>query len=109
MKTIKKGDKDNELGIAEETKTPGTTTNPIMALETAVPEAEEEKKKDADMMAESGRSCLFRYSDPILNKWDTFIIIIAIYNSFTLSFNIGFDPDFASNPIYITFDVILIF
>jgi hypothetical protein len=23
---------------------------------------------------------MFRYSDPILNKWDTFIILIAIYN-----------------------------
>lgn len=52
---------------------------------------------------------MFRYSDPILNKWDTFIIMIAIYNCFTLSFNIGFNPSFANHPIYITFDVILIF
>ena len=56
MKTIKEGDKENELGLVEETKTPGTTTNNMMALETAVPEAEEERTKEADVMAESGRS-----------------------------------------------------
>lgn len=50
---------------------------------------------------------MFRYSDPILNKWDTFIILIAIYNCFTLSFNIGFDPSWASHPAYITVDVLM--
>lgn len=51
---------------------------------------------------------MFRYSDPILNKWDTFIIIIAIYNCITLSFNIGFNPSWANHPAYITLDVLLI-
>ena len=94
-------------GLIEETKMPGTTN--MIAMETAVQDNDTQKDIAPDVMVETSRKALFRYSDPILNKWDTFIIIIAIYNCFTLSFNIGFDPSFASHPVYITFDVILIF
>lgn len=49
---------------------------------------------------------MFRFNDPILTKWDTFIIIIAIYNLFVLSYNIGFSPSWAKHPAFITFDSI---
>ena len=64
--------------MIEETKMPGTTN--MIAMETAVQDNDTQKDIAPDVMVETSRKALFRYSDPILNKWDTFIIIIAIYN-----------------------------
>ena len=78
------------------------------------PQGEKEKEDstenadDTAIASNTSRQYLFRYNDPILNKWDTFIIMLAIYNCFTLSFIIGFDPEWANHPGYITIDVILI-
>lgn len=58
--------------------------------------------------ADTKKKWQFRYNDPRLNTWDTFIIIVAIYNCLTLSFTIAVDPPFANHPAYITFDWLLI-
>jgi hypothetical protein len=108
MDLTKEGLKDGAL--AEEVKSvdPTQNTQNNMRLDSNAGRLElEDNDKIPDI--ENKSKWMFRYSDPILNKWDSFIILIAIYNCFTLSFNIGFDPSWASHPAYITFDVLLIF
>jgi hypothetical protein len=96
-------------GLTEEVKEvdPTQSTQNNMRLDTNGARLELENDENIPDLENKGK-WMFRYSDPILNKWDSFIILIAIYNCFTLSFNIGFDPNWASHPVYITFDVLLI-
>lgn len=104
-------DQTKDVGLIEETKVPDNTRNDLMRLDTNAVGLESDFEEHPAQNSESDNKgkFMFRYSDPILNKWDSFIIIIAIYNCFTLSFNIGFQPSFSNHPAYITFDVLMIF
>lgn len=93
-----------EVALLEEAKTPRDVSPNQNALDIAA----EEMKGQIAPLVESKRKYMFRHNDPILNKWDTFIILCAIYNCFTLSLNIGFSPSYADHWLYITVDVFLI-
>jgi len=96
-------DYTKEVGLIEETKSlDKNSTQAAVKLPDRQVQIEDETTIDFGK-----RKYMFRFSDPILNKWDMFIILIAIYNCFTLSFNIGFDPSWASHPAYITLDFLL--
>jgi hypothetical protein len=107
MDLTKEGLKEGALAEENKYADPTQNTQNNMRLDSNAGRLELENDDNIPDV-ENKSKWMFRYSDPILNKWDTFIIVIAIYNCFTLSFNIGFEPSFASHPVYITFDIILI-
>ena len=37
--------------------------------------------------------CMVRYNDPKRVRWDLFVIILAVWNSFFIPFNIAFEPE----------------
>jgi hypothetical protein len=107
MDLTKEGLKEGALTEEVKQADPTQNTQNNMRLDSSASRNELENNDNIPDV-ENKSKWMFRYSDPILNKWDSFIILIAIYNCFTLSFNIGFKPSFASHPAYITIDVILL-
>lgn len=51
--------------------------------------------------------CIINFDNPWRNRWDMFIICLAIYNCFFIPFDIAFSPTFTAHPGYMTLDFLL--
>ena len=69
-----------------------------------------EELLDHDKLVESqmkNRRCMFRNGHGWQEKWDIFVMLLAVYNSFTIPLQVMFHPHSMDHPVYILVDLII--
>lgn len=94
------GDQSRDLGLFEEDK---DNLSALRRKESIV--SRNSSNNVNEVKVEKGKyKLMFKYNDPLLFWWDSFVMLVVIYNCITLSYFIGFNPDFTSHGAYILFD-----
>ena len=67
------------------------------------------KAKALKNLHKKKKKCMFRFSDKNRVRWDMFVIVLAIWNCFSIPYSLAFEPVAFNNPAFRFFDYFIDF